>query len=805
MVSDITARKRAELAVDESERRHRLFFERNLAGVFRTTLSARMTDCNPALLRILGYESAEEVVGHSWHEFLYDPEEARMAFDRLFRERSLSNYEVRLRTKQGSPVWVLENVCIVEAEDSQAAFIEGTVVNISERKRAEQELRDSEDKLRLLLESTAEAIYGIDLHGCCTFCNPACLRLLGYQHADQLLGKNMHDLIHHSLPDGSKFPVEECRIFRAFKKGEGTHVDDEVLWKADGTSFPAEYWSYPQRKGQEVVGAVVAFIDISKRKRAEEELRSKTAFLEAQTNSTVDGILVVDGKGERILRNQRFIEIFDIPKHILQEPGDQKMLEYVIGKIKSPEQFVERVKYLYAHPSETSRDEIEFTDGTVLDRYSSPVVGNRGEYYGRIWTFRDMTERKRAESALRDSEEQFREIAETIREVFFVLTPEPLRMTYISPAYDEIWGRSREELYADPRRWMESVYADDQSRVATFTAHSRQDAPAKEEYRILRPDGSMRWIRARTFPVHNAEGEFYRAVGIAEDVTEQRSLEQQLRQGQKLEAIGQLSAGIAHEINTPTQFVSDNLTFLRESWQSVSELLTIYRDVIQGVAQANCSQPARDAIAEAERNADLEYIASEIPRAIDQALDGMQRVSKIVRAMREFSHPDSAEKTATDINKAIETTVTVARNEWKYFAEIETSFDASLPAVPCYAGEVNQVILNLIVNAAHAIKAKNGEGEKGRITICTHTRGEIAEIAISDTGTGIPEAIRTRVFDPFFTTKEVGKGTGQGLALAHSIIVKKHGGKIWFESEEGRGTTFFIHLPINPSSGGQKG
>jgi signal transduction histidine kinase len=184
-----------------------------------------------------------------------------------------------------------------------------------------------------------------------------------------------------------------------------------------------------------------------------------------------------------------------------------------------------------------------------------------------------------------------------------------------------------------------------------------------------------------------------------------------------------------------------------------------------------------------------------VPRAIEQALDGARRVAKIVRAMKEFSHPDMADKTATDLNRAIESTVTVARNEWKYVCEVSTDFDENLPPVVCYAGEVNQVILNLIINAAHAIKQAVKEGEKGQIKIATRLKGDFAEISISDTGTGIPEEIRTRVFEPFFTTKEVGKGTGQGLALAHSVVVKKHQGKIWFETEVGRGTTFFIHLP----------
>ena len=204
------------------------------------------------------------------------------------------------------------------------------------------------------------------------------------------------------------------------------------------------------------------------------------------------------------------------------------------------------------------------------------------------------------------------------------------------------------------------------------------------------------------------------------------------------------------------------------------------------------------ALQETERQCDLEFILAEVPRAIEQGLEGAHRVAKIVRAMKEFSHPDSADKTAADLNKAVESTITVARNEWKYVADIALELDENLPAVVCYPGDINQVVLNLLVNAAHAIKDKIKEGEKGKITVATRQRGEFAEIAVTDTGTGIPEAIRTRIFDPFFTTKEVGKGTGQGLSLAHTIVVKKHSGKIWFETDS-NGTTFFIDLPIKPA------
>jgi len=197
----------------------------------------------------------------------------------------------------------------------------------------------------------------------------------------------------------------------------------------------------------------------------------------------------------------------------------------------------------------------------------------------------------------------------------------------------------------------------------------------------------------------------------------------------------------------------------------------------------------------------LAYLQEEIPQAIDQSLEGLERIAKIVRSMKEFSHPGMDEKTPIDINQAIETTINVSRNEWKYHADIETDLDPGLPNVSCLPGEINQVLLNLIVNAAHAIVNVVGEsGDKGLIRISTRLDGAWAEIRVSDTGTGIPEEIKQRIFDPFFTTKMVGKGTGQGLAIAYSVVVDKHGGVIDLESEEGKGTTFIISLPLEGCS-----
>ena len=274
-------------------------------------------------------------------------------------------------------------------------------------------------------------------------------------------------------------------------------------------------------------------------------------------------------------------------------------------------------------------------------------------------------------------------------------------------------------------------------------------------------------------------------------------LEDQLRQAQKLEAIGQLAAGIAHEINTPTQYIGDNVHFLKDAFQDLQSLLANYERLLAEARGNTLSAETVGEVSSAVERADAGYLLEEIPKAFEQTLEGVTRVSTLVSAMKEFSHPGTKDKILLDLNRAIESTLIVARNEWKYVAEVATDFDSALPMVPCLPGEFNQAILNLIINATHAIAdvVRKGGAEKGTIRVQTRNCAEWVEIRIQDTGTGIPEEIRSRIFDPFFTTKAIGKGTGQGLAITRSVVVDKHGGTIHFETEEGKGTTFIVRLP----------
>jgi signal transduction histidine kinase len=331
-------------------------------------------------------------------------------------------------------------------------------------------------------------------------------------------------------------------------------------------------------------------------------------------------------------------------------------------------------------------------------------------------------------------------------------------------------------------------------------------------------------------------------VVVIRNVDEQKNLESQLVHAQKLESIALLAAGIAHEVNTPTQYITDNVRFLDDSFRELSPLLSVLAPAEASLASADSGgdrsaseqaqgQDATDedarnrsaddaganasgrssddtredarwtAVVEAVHGVDLVYLLEEIPAAIGQSLEGLAHVARIVSAMKEFSHPGTNEKTPTDLNRALENTTTVSRNEWKYVADVEYDFDPELPAVRCLPAELNQVFLNLLVNAAHAIAeaVRTGQRERGTIRVRTRKEGDCVEVCIADSGTGIPEHAQARVFDPFFTTKAAGKGTGQGLAIARTVVVEKHGGTIRFETVSGQGTTFYVRIPIEPA------
>jgi signal transduction histidine kinase/HAMP domain-containing protein len=395
---------------------------------------------------------------------------------------------------------------------------------------------------------------------------------------------------------------------------------------------------------------------------------------------------------------------------------------------------------------------------------------------------------------LEDSREQYRLIAESTNAIPFTYLPSRRAFAYAGPQVQKSLGHPMEK-WAEPG-FLESVVAPEQvDAVRKHLAAASGSGEIEFECAMLAQSGVTRRLR---WVVTAGEFRGERCLrGLMLDITEQRKLESDLQQAQKLESVGRLASGVAHEINTPVQFITDNVHFLRDATVDLVELIEALRVSNAAVLNGEPSLEAAQLAAEAEAGADLAYLKDDMPKAFVGCIEGLKRVATIVRSMKEFAHPDSSEMTDVDLNRAIESTLVIASNEYKYVAEMETRF-GDIPQVLCHPGEVNQAVLNIIVNAAHAIgDVVKDTDKRGKITVTTRHVGDSVIVSIADTGGGIPDHIRARIFDPFFTTKEVGKGTGQGLAIARSVLVDKHGGDLTVETEVGVGTTFHLRLPVS--------
>ncbi|MEO7108868.1 MAG: ATP-binding protein, partial [Polyangiaceae bacterium] len=317
------------------------------------------------------------------------------------------------------------------------------------------------------------------------------------------------------------------------------------------------------------------------------------------------------------------------------------------------------------------------------------------------------------------------------------------------------------------------------------------------ESSIPTPSGEKLWFSTTMGPMRSGE-RITGVVLVAQEITELRRTQLQFAAAQRMAAVGTLAAGIAHEINTPIQFVGDSIQFLREGMQDLLTVVDKLEDVRRLVVEKSPSATidvAIAAVAKAEAAADLPFLRENVPPAFERCIDGVGRVASIVQSVREFAHPAHREMVAVDLNRAITNTLTIARNEYAHVADLETDL-GELSLVTCHVDQINQVVLNLVTNAAHAIDdVFKSSGIKGRLSVRTRMDGGNVVISVSDTGPGIPEAIRDRIFEPFFTTKDVGKGTGQGLALAWRQVTNNHGGTLRCETGVGKGTTFFVRLP----------
>jgi PAS domain S-box-containing protein len=634
---------------------------------------------------------------------------------------------------------------------------------------------------RALVEAFAEGVYLVDTSGICIYANPAVGEMLGYD-VEALVGSDIHEAIHHSRPDGSPYPRAECPLYLCASAGVPCEVTDQVLWRSDGTPLPVEYRTRPVIADGRLAGGVVTFTDAT-------ESRDRMSELVGIVDTAGDAFLRIDDNGEITGWNQTATTMLGWKAH-------QVLGRYVLSAlvpIRYRGEYTRRLGVLQEAPARAfplgpvelvARHEdgrelaVELTIGRMRR-------AGRSTYHGFL---RDVTERQAAARSLEESEALHRLLAERSSDLISRHTPDG-RFRYVSPASEDLLGLTAEDLLG--RRVQELAHPDDLDTLDGISAgEMHRDERAEVTLRLRHRDGH--WVPVETvLSALIAEDGTRQIQAQTRNITDRQVREAAIEQASRLEALGRLSAGLSHEINTPIQFVGDNTRFLADACRDLLEMVVLYRDLLAAPDSGSLAERQQRA-REAEDRYEIDYLQAEVPSAMRQTLEGVDRVATIVRAMRAFSHPGQVDQADADLNEALRATLTVARHQVSPVADVQLQL-ADLPLVRCNVTDLNQAFLNLLINAVDAVGAT---GQRGTIGAATSVDGEYVTVSISDTGTGIPEGVLPKIFDPFFTTKEVGRGSGQGLALVRAIVQEGHGGTVVAASRAGSGSTFTIRLPI---------
>lgn len=663
-----------------------------------------------------------------------------------------------------------------------------------ERKKLYHTLKINEERFRTLMENLPIGVFRTSLSapGEVIQANTAMAHIFGFDSADQLLGMSVEDL-YYTPEDREAFLSEivehekiKNRLIQ-YKKVTGEAFQGSISATCHFNNSGIPDW----------IDGVVD--DVTEKLAIEEKLSGYLKFFETLIDTISNPVFYKDIEGYYLGCNSSFAElIIGLPR---DEIINKKISDF--GNVIPPElavKYDEKDRELFANPGvQEYESRVKCADGKFrFYQFSkSTYSGPDGKIAGLVGIMLDITERVENEMELRRINEELDLLVTSLSSIIIGVSVKD-RITHWNPYAEQVFGISSADIlgksfYECGIKWNWSTIYE---AVATSILEER--SMRVNDLKFENVEGRSGILGLTINPLLRGGEILDGFIILGKDLTEQKILEAQLLQSNKLEAIGQLAAGVAHEINSPMQYVGDNLKFINKSFIGLINVLDIYERSSKCIENSDEHKKLIKQAEELSRQIKLSFLLEQMPKALEQSMEGVSRVSVIVQSMKAFSHPGAGQKMPADINKAIKNTVAVSRNEWKYDCELELELDPDLPVVPCFESELNQVILNLIVNARDAVREakENNKIDAGLITICTTMNNTHAIIQVKDNGSGIPEKIRDKIFDPFFTTKEVGKGTGQGLPISHSIIVEKHGGSLYFESETDKGTTFIIKLPL---------
>jgi PAS domain S-box-containing protein len=663
----------------------------------------------------------------------------------------------------------------------------------TEEAHAESYVSDPE-MLYALLETTPDSISFKDTYSRYIRISQAKARRHRLCSAMEAIGKTDFDFF--NAEHAAKVVEEEKEVMRTGvpilgREEKVVYDDGSVAWAS------TDRIALRNRSGQ-MIGVFTVSRDITARKTAELQLHKREVMLRSTLLAAPIGIALVQDRSVHSV-NALLCEMTGYNAEEVMGQAPRALYE--------TDAEYERVGMaLYDEKGNAGRTSIETVwrkkNGELVDvLLSAAHFENEDPGEWRILTALDITERKRVE-------ERLRKLSRAVEQspLSIVIMDSQRSIEYVNPFFEKSTGYTAAEMMGKKMDVVRSGLHPDEFYEELWGTLSAGKTWTGE-YSTRKKNGEVLWERVAITGLHDEQGRITHYIGANQDITrekqderERREMEARLQLSSKLESVGSLAAGVAHEINTPTQFLSDNIRFLTSAFSEIDALLKSYKELKDWASKVDGSGEIVKKVHTSEEQNELEYLTGEIPRCLEQSLDGLRRISKIVGSLKEFSHPGGEEKKKADLNKAIETTVAVSRHEWKYVADVVTELAPDLPPVFCVIDEINQALLNLVVNAAHAIEEQNKRtgSAKGVITIRTKQDGSYAHIEVQDTGTGIVEKARSHIFEPFYTTKPVGKGTGQGLAIVQAVIVKKHHGKINFTTELGKGTTFVLSLPISP-------